>query len=97
MVSRKNYYSQAIDILTRDHDPDALLREIAKAEPSALVRAHTILLDPAGLGALDKVLRSSQTRIDAIKSWRAATGVGLKDALDAVDARVVETGHSFHG
>jgi len=87
-------YQEAIRIIqdifasriTEDEVQDIILK-IAEQNPSALVKARNSLLG-TGLGMGRKVighLREGK-RILAIKAYRETTGVGLKEAKDAIDA-----------
>lgn len=88
-----NYYAQAIEVLSNNiNDANKILFEIAKRNPKALVDAASRIY-----GDSDKhndlswkeecrSLMQSGERVKAVKICRFATGMSLKEALDAVDA-----------
>lgn len=89
-----NRYAQAIEVVTNPIcDFRALVIEIAKRNPGAVVKAALAINDPARLWLkeVDGYLHTGQ-KISAIKLWRAETGLGLKEAKDAVEARQAELG-----
>ena len=84
-----NYHKQAIDIIGKNQYASTdLLREIAKDRPSAIVKAAAALEaeSPAGWKVEAKALVQAGRKINAIKACRAATGLGLKEAKEAVEA-----------
>jgi len=81
-----NYYSKAIDIITDDTcNIRRLLIQIAKMNPSAVVKAHNEL--PKQLTWLDDVKESiyADRIIEAIKKYRHYTKLGLREAKEAVE------------
>lgn len=80
-----NYYSRAIEILTK-HDNLAkdILIEIAKSNPSAIIKGYNSLNHPNWQDEVLPILRSGQ-KINAIKRCRELTGMGLKEAKQAVE------------
>ena len=62
-------------------------RIVAKLD--ALMKGLGVKYDPAagGMAAVDDAIRAGNT-IEAIKLYRTATGAGLKEAKDAVEARM---------
>ncbi len=89
-----NYYSKAISILDavsgsreREH---TLLLEIAKTNPSALVKAEHVLKAIRVLQGMTSFERAivelaKTKKIQAIKELRAETGLGLKDSKEKVE------------
>lgn len=79
----KNYYAEAIDICA-DNETDfrAIVIEIAKTNPSLVVRARN-----SKVWAFQaRLIRNGQSKIEAIKYCRRMTGMGLKEAKEAVEA-----------
>ena len=75
------WYQEAIEIVTGDHDFRAICIAVAKAHPKVLCEA---------IGVQTWQLRAQRVfvaegKVAAIKSVRAATGMDLKDAKHAVD------------
>ena len=82
-----NYYAQAIQVLADDKtDFRALAYEIAKANPKAVAQAARRLELGFGWQRECKLLVESGQLVEAIKRCREATGMGLKEAKDAVEA-----------
>lgn len=85
-----NYYVRTIEILeTADNEQKLrrILYAIARERPSAIVFA----VDGYKLAELEKRcldLYQNVSMVEAIKLWRAETGVGLKEAKEAVEALV---------
>ncbi len=52
---------------------------------------QAVIIHPQSAEQVDDLIRQGRL-INAIKAYRALTGVGLKDAKDAVEARAVELG-----
>jgi ribosomal protein L7/L12 len=80
-----NYRNAAIDILLSAIDDRAILTDIAKHNPAALVSAHRRLerIKAAPLDA--QLLAYGSNRVGAIKHYREHTNVSLRDAKDYVD------------
>ena len=80
-----NYFAEVISIVTKDTvDAKALLVEIAKHNPAAVVAAHNRLSVSLWRGESERLLRDGQ-RIDAIRLCREYTGWGLREAVNACD------------
>lgn len=82
-----NYYAKAIDILcevmTGHRNGIKLLREIVKLNPAIVIRAAQNISAP-WMEAAIPLLKEGQ-KILAIKKCRELTGLGLKEAKEAVD------------
>ncbi|UCC41430.1 MAG: ribosomal protein L7/L12 [Candidatus Aminicenantes bacterium] len=82
-----NYYAKAIDILfdvmSHKRNPLELIREIAKLNPAIIIRAAKNISAP-WMEAAIPLLKEGQ-KILAIKKCRELTGLGLKEAKEAVD------------
>ena len=76
-----NYYAQAIEICTKNQDWKAIVIEIAKKHPKAVIDA----VSNQGWQAECKLLMETESKIHAIKACRNATGMGLKEAKEAVE------------
>jgi ribosomal protein L7/L12 len=84
-----NYYAQAIQVLANDKtDFRALAYEVAKANPKAVAKAAERLEVGFGWQKECASLMASGLKIQAIKRCRELTGMGLKEATDAVEALV---------
>ena len=87
-----NYYAEAIEALT---DPDIDFRriviDVAKHHPKIFLEATGRKFDHGWRREVDTLLRAEK-KINAIKLWRSETGLGLKEAKDAVEARQREIG-----
>lgn len=84
-----NYYAQAIQVLADSKtDFRALAYEVAKANPKAVAKAAERL--DVGFGWQNECasLMASGLKVQAIKRCREITGMGLKEAKDAVEALV---------
>lgn len=88
-----NDYMRTIDLLmSPDIDYREIVIEIAKKHPDILMEAaQTIENEVPWKVEVDISLRAG-LKIDAIKRWRQATGLGLKEAKDAVEIRHEELG-----
>jgi ribosomal protein L7/L12 len=88
------YHRDAIEVLAAPIDRDALVRQIAKYNPSVLVKAaRTLGWSDSSLEArVRKILRDYANstgisgKIEAIKLVRAERNLGLKEAKDFVEA-----------
>lgn len=76
------YYEQAIDILTQDQDWKSICISVAKKDPKLFCEAHG--KQPWQVTA--KSINSTEGKIAAIKYVRSHTGMGLKEAKEAVEA-----------
>ena len=84
-----NYYAQAIQALADSKtDFRALAYEVAKANPKAIAKAAERLEVGFGWQRECASLMASDLKIRAIKRCRELTGMGLKEAKDAVEALV---------
>mgnify|MGYP000211005712 FL=1 len=84
-----NYYKQAIQVLVDSKtDFRALAYEVAKANPKAVAKAAERLEIGFGWQKECASLVASNLKIQAIKRCRELTGMGLKEAKDAVEALV---------
>ena len=85
-----NIYAEAISELEkRQFDPSEVMYEIARKTPAAYVSAVKRLLEREAYKNWEREctgLMRSGLKIDAIKVCRAATGMLLKEAKDAVEA-----------
>ncbi len=78
-----NYYAEAIKILAKDNaDWEKLVFEIAQRHPKAVVEAA--YNGPAWHVRARELLGQGR-KIGAIKYCRAETGIGLKEAKEAVE------------
>lgn len=82
-----NNYSMVMDVLAVEHDWRKLAFQIAKTNPSAVVESAIALGWKPRPDFRDECrqLARSGNKIEAIKLYRAASGLGLKEAKDAVD------------
>lgn len=81
-----NYYEKAIRILeSNETDFRALAYEIAAKNPKAVADAAIRLNVPQKWKQECAALMASNQLVAAIKVCRAATGMGLKEAKDAVE------------
>lgn len=84
-----NYYAQAIQVLADSKtDFRALAYEVAKANQKAVAKAAERLEVGFGWQKECAALMASDLKIQAIKRCRELTGMGLKEAKDAVEALV---------
>lgn len=88
-----NFYAAAIDILMHeDIDYKMIVVELVKHDPGMFLNICQNMRDyQPWLPEVDASLRAHK-KIDAIKLWRHHTGLGLKEAKDAVEARIIEIG-----
>jgi len=77
-----NYYAQAIEILSTDQNWKQVVIEIAKKHPKIVVDSAT----SNSWKVEGKKIRDELSKIEAIKYCRNATGFGLKEAKEAVEA-----------
>ena len=102
-----NYYAIAIGILHDVQDTMELLTEVAKRNPKAVCDAY-YRLHPEKATAIDwrdkalEILRgrngaSVTKKIEAIKVCRNVTGMGLKEAKDAVEDLMAAEGLKYDG
>lgn len=95
----KEQYAKAIDILmSEEFDPRAILIELAKTNPAALIEAEASLrgsavyvIERQVLEVYSAVKKSEvpgtiSAKVEAIKKHRALTGSSLKASKDEVDA-----------
>ena len=83
----RNYYSQAIQVLFDGKtDFRALAYEVAKENPSAIVKAAKRLKVGFGWQEECASLMASNLKLDAIKRCRELTGMSLLEAKKAVEA-----------
>ncbi len=68
-----------------EFDKTAVLLEICNRDPSLLLDCVHTATTPSWQKEAEDLLRA-QKKINAIKLWRAKTGMTLKDAKDAVEA-----------
>jgi len=87
-----NFYSEAIEIISdKDADFRALVIEIAKTQPSIIVKASAALANKDSENWQDAVRRILNEqgiggKIEAIKACRNLSGMDLKTAKGAVEA-----------
>jgi ribosomal protein L7/L12 len=87
MSETSKYYKLAVDIISSTQDWRAICVSIAKSNPAVFVKA----VNPANsLSAWKMDARRlyyvEGKKIEAIKYCRSATGLGLKEAKEAVEA-----------
>jgi ribosomal protein L7/L12 len=89
-MSERNFYAEAIAIITDDSTNfKKLLIEVAKFNPEVLVAAK----EGQGWQAeVRAILKNGGGKIDAIKACRNASGLGLKEAKDAVETLMATEG-----
>ncbi len=85
-----NYYPKAIEIITDSSGftNKALLIEVAKHNPCAIVRANEAILKRKNKSSWIEKVRpvvANGRKIEAIKLCRELTGLGLKEAKGAVE------------
>ena len=80
-----NHYARAIDNLIADQNWYAIAADYAKRYPSAFNQAVASINQPAWEDEAKRLLDAEQ-KIQAIKHCRAMTGMGLKQAKEAVEA-----------
>lgn len=81
-----NYYAQAIDIIWNHLSlSDKILIEVAKMNPSVIVKAYDKLTGASEWERGAKDLVTSGLKVQAIKYCREQTGMGLKEAKEAVE------------
>lgn len=78
-------YKQAIDVLMSNPNWCDLVREIAKSNPAAVVKAAVALGHTFGDFPTVRALISVDRKIPAIKEYRKITGANLREAKDAVE------------
>lgn len=91
-----NYYARAIEIfdtIETDEQKHALLFEILKTNPGAIVKAGGKMETSIKLSTLTPFERQIRIlgkakKIQAIKDLRAETGLGLKEAKERVECLV---------
>ena len=84
-----NGYKEAMDVLRKLVSCSDMLWEIAKISPSSVVKAAKnlgIIQTESEEEKLRKMVMSCTDKITAIKGYRFATGVGLKEAKEAVES-----------
>lgn len=80
-----NNYAAAMDVITDEAmNFKALVIEIAKHHPAAVLFAHGTLKGPSWQMEAEELIRADKF-IDAIRLCRVRTGSGLKEAKDACD------------
>ncbi len=81
------YYEQAIDLLSLDQDWKQICVNVAKMNPELFCRAISgTKFEKPWQMKVKEMMRAGGTRIDAVKYVRVETGMGLKEALEAVKA-----------
>ncbi len=78
----KAYYEQAIDILTQEQDWKSICIAVAKKDPQLFCEAYG--KQPWQVTA--KAINETEGKVPAIKYVRNQTGMGLKEAKEAVEA-----------
>ena len=81
----RNWYSEVIDILDKEGNFFQICREIAKKHPKMVVEAANKVSGKSWQQEC-KDIRDSQGLIYAIKFCRSVTGMGLKEAKEAIEA-----------
>lgn len=87
----KNVYAEAIEVLRvviNDYNKsERILWEIAKQHPAAILKAAMAMGIYSDKDAkLKQMVSTASGKIEAIKTYREMTGMGLKEAKDAVEA-----------
>lgn len=77
-----NYYSEVIDVLSVEQDWKRMVINIAKKHPKLVCHAAT---DESWMVEA-RALMTAGEKIAAIKYCRSMTGMGLKEAKEAVEA-----------
>lgn len=84
-----NLYAEVIDILTEDLDWKSVCVEIAKSNPSVLIKATDKVKRDRGF---DKELIRGLSKVGAIKLYRSHTGKGLRESKIAIESMKEELG-----
>jgi len=85
-----NYYSEVMGILFDGSvDYVGLVREIARKHPKIVVDAVNSQYQNGWRGRIKSMMDSGH-KMEAIKLWRAETGLGLKEAKEAVEEYVAK-------
>lgn len=84
---KRNYYAEAIDILTSTSmEYRKVIFEIAKSHPAIFVKAYKKAYPDIGLTLKDyAALIHDNQPIAAIKLYRERTGLGLKESKEFID------------
>ena len=84
-----NYYERVIEILekTSIEERNKMFLVIAKENPSIVVRAYD-KIQHTGWGSVCIEVFNSIGKIEAIKKCRQLTGMGLKEAKEAIEKLV---------
>ena len=80
----RNWYAEAIDVLMKRGNFGEILTEIAKVHPKAVVMANRAVNGPLWQERCYNILKTGR-KIEAIKVCRQLTGMGLKEAKEAVE------------
>lgn len=79
---KRNYYAEAIEVISQEQDWRAMIVEIAKTNPSVIANCSVV----TSVTRKIQVCYDNKGKIDAIKLHRQLTGSSLKDAKEAVEA-----------
>ena len=80
----RNWYAEAIDVLMKRGNFNEILIEIAKVHPKAVVMANSAVNGPTWQEQCRELLKAGR-KIEAIKVCHQLTGMGLKEAKEAVE------------
>jgi ribosomal protein L7/L12 len=80
-----NYYAEAVELCSQEQDWKDIVIKIAKQHPGVVVKAITGVNNGWKIEA-KRLYFVAEDKIAAIKYCRAETGMGLKEAKDAVEA-----------
>ena len=82
-----NYYAEAIKIIANENDWKEIVVRIAQKHPKMIVEVAKVA--EAAKGGWKKeaeAIYRGGDKVGAIKLWRAMTGLGIKEAKDAVES-----------
>ena len=80
----RNWYAEAIDVVSEDKDFKRIVIEIAKSHPKCVVMADTRVYGKAWRERCRELYLNGD-KIPAIKLWREKTKASLKEAKEAVE------------
>lgn len=86
-MGNEKAYKEVIDILMEgDYDAKAMIVELAKKHPMIFLKVYGKVSDTADpeLAAIKSYLKDGK-KIQAIREYRAISGLGLKESKDFVD------------
>jgi len=83
----RNWYGEAIEVVSADKDFKKIVIEIAKLYPKAVVMADIAANGKSWQEQCREIMLSGR-KIDAIKLCRSLTGMGLHEAKEAVESLI---------